>query len=130
MRYTEEHYELLLKSLDQRLNTDEQQRLNQALAASEDLRMEKESLLALRAVLSEQTVSATPSNFTRGVLQHIQQPRVIQLNSWMPQIAAACLILLCTALISIYTMEGTLSTEALLGVQDLSPEEAYTLMTY
>ena len=67
MRYTEEHYELLLKSLDQRLNADEQKQLDQALAASEDLRLEKENLMALRLALSKQKVSATPSDFTQGI---------------------------------------------------------------
>ena len=130
MRYTEEHYALLLKSLDQTLHPDEQNQLDQALAQSEDLRREKKSLMALRLALSRQAVSTTPSNFSQVIWQKVQQPKVILLNRWMPQIAAACLILLCTALIGIYTLEGTLSTEALLGIQDLSPEEAYTLMTY
>lgn len=130
MRYTEEQYELLLKSLDQKLSVDEQDQLDQALAESAALQTAKVELIQMRELLAQKTVSETPDGFSQGILKGIQQPKIIQLNSWMPQIAAACLILLCTALISIYTMEGTLSTEALLGVQDLSPEEAYTLLTY
>lgn len=130
MQYTEEQYELLLKSLDQTLPAPEQKQLDQALAQSETLRQAQTQLGALRGLMEQHSISPTPSGFSQSILQRIQQPKVIQLNSWMPQIAAACLILLCTALISIYTMEGTLSTEALLGVQDLSPEEAYTLLTY
>ncbi|GAB5555573.1 MAG: hypothetical protein Sapg2KO_51640 [Saprospiraceae bacterium] len=130
MRYTEEQYELLLKSLDQALSVKEQDQLDQALAESIALQTTKTELIQMRELLAQKTVSETPDDFSQGILRGIQPSKVIQLNSWMPQIAAACLILLCTALISIYTMEGTLSTEALLGVQDLSPEEAYTLLTY
>lgn len=130
MRYTEEQYELLLKSMDQSLAAAEKKQLENALANSEALRKEQQALLNLRRVLSAKTISPTPADFSQGILQSIQRPKVVQLNNWMPQIAAACLILLCTTLISIYAMEGTLSTEALLGVQDLSPEEAYTLLTY
>lgn len=130
MQYTEAQYELLLKSLDQTLSASEQALLDQALAKSDALQTAKMQLINMRSLLAQKFISETPDGFSQGILQGIQRPKVIQLNSWMPQIAAACLILLCTALISIYTMEGTLSTEALLGIQDLSPEEAYTLLTY
>lgn len=130
MQYTEEQYELLLRSLDQTLSAPEQKQLDQALAESNALQTAKMELIQVRSLLAQKPISRTPDGFSQGILQSIQRPKVIQLNSWMPQIAAACFILLCTALISIYTMEGTLSTEALLGIQDLSPEEAYTLLTY
>lgn len=130
MRYTEEQYELLLKSLDQALSVKEQDQLDQALAQSAALQTAKVKLIQMRDLLAQKTISETPDGFSQNILRGIQPTKVIQLNSWMPQIAAACLIILSTALISIYTMEGTLSTEALLGVQDLSPEEAYTLLTY
>lgn len=130
MQYTEAQYEILLKSLDQTLSASEQALLDQALAKSDALQTAKVALINMRSLLAQKSISETPDDFSQGILQGIQRPKVIQLNSWMPQIAAACLILLCTALISIYTMEGTLSTEALLGIQDLSPEEAYTLLTY
>ena len=49
----EEHKELLYRSFDALLSDAEQQELERALAASEELRAEKEALVAMRAALSD-----------------------------------------------------------------------------
>jgi hypothetical protein len=48
----------------------------------------------------------------------------------MPQIAAASLVGVLVFLLSIYFGEGSLDTTAILGLEELSPEEALTLLNY
>ena len=124
-------YQLLLKALDQSLSPEEERFLDQALTESDWLREEQEKHLQVRVVFSQFSLSAAP-DFTDELMSNLDQAsaKVIPLFRFAPQIVAACVVLVLATLLTIYSYEGALSTEALLGVQDLSPEDAYTLLTY
>lgn len=121
---------LLYRSLDEALSFDEEKLLEQGLVAFPELMEERDQLQRLRAGLQSYTVSATSSGFSESVLQKVHKSKVIPLKSWAVQITAACVILTLAFVLGLYFKEGSLSTEVLLGVQELSPEEAYTLLTY
>lgn len=122
--------ELLLRSFDQELTGDEKARLEDALAGSEALRREKAQLEALRQMLGG-LQAAPAAGFADGVMGKLNaSPVEATLLSMLPRAAAACLIVLLLTLIGIYLAEGSLSTEAIIGVNDLAPEDAYTYLEY
>ncbi|MCO6491829.1 MAG: hypothetical protein J5I98_25665 [Phaeodactylibacter sp.] len=122
--------ELLLRSFDQELSGEERTRLEAALAGSEALRREKSQLEALRQMLGGLRAEPT-AGFADEVLGKLNtSPVEATLLSILPPAAAACLIVLLLTLIGIYLAEGSLSTEAIIGVNNLAPEDAYTYLEY
>lgn len=124
---------LLIFSLDNELSAEEQHQLDQALAEDTELRTEQDRLLMIREALSAHTVSADVA-FADEVMQSLEtanetgiEARILQL---FPQVAAACIVLVLIAMLGIYFSEGNLSTEAIVGVQDLAPEDAYSYLEY
>lgn len=126
-----EIYELLVQSLDTELEPQEQKILELALQGRPEWRAKKEELLALRATLGSLHV-AEQADFVDQVMLRVAKAksRVIQLPQFVAQIAAACVLLVLSVLMSLYFSEGSLNTDVLLGIQDLSPEDAYTLLNY
>jgi hypothetical protein len=128
---------LLIHSLDNELNSGEQKQLDTYLAASEALRREKELLLEMRSGLADLKV-VPEKGFADQIVRQINASeqkaknpdlQVIIMNLF-PKVAAACVIVLVVAVLATFLMEGSLSMEAFLGLQDLSPEDAYSLMEY
>jgi anti-sigma factor RsiW len=124
---------LLIYSLDNELSAEEQQQLDQALASSAELQAEQERLLAIRQALASHTIPAD-NTFADAVMQQLEEERetgvearILQL---FPKVAAACVVLVLIAMLGIYFSEGSLSTEAIVGVQDLAPEDAYSYLEY
>lgn len=123
-------HDLLLRSFDQELSTEEAARLDAALSGSEDLQQEKRQLEALRQLAGELKV-APVDGFADGVLAKLHtSPVEATLLSLLPRAAAACLIILLITLAGIYLTEGSLSTDAIIGVSNLAPEDAYTYLEY
>lgn len=128
---------LLIRSFDAELNSKEQEQLDQYLAASEALRHEKELLLEMRSGLADLKVGQK-IGFADQIVRQINAQKekiynpglqVIIMNMF-PKVAAACVIVLVVAVLATFFLEGNLSLEAFIGVQDLSPEDAYTLLDY
>lgn len=124
---------LLIYSLDNELSTEENIRLEKALASSEELRAEKERLLKMRVLMADLQQEPNP-RFVSSVMEKIREAAepvftkvIIQM---FPKVAAACVILVLAFFISIYVTEGTLSKDAIIGVQELSVDEALTLTEY
>jgi hypothetical protein len=122
---------LLLRSITEPLSTDEQEQLNTALKRSEDLRREQEQLKYTRALV-QQAIPAADPGFSKRVLQRLDKGRkdvalVVQL---FPRVAAACVAVIFALSLFLYFEAGSLSTEALVGLQDLSVEEAVALIEY
>ena len=65
---------LLLRSITEPLSKDEQERLNTALARSEDLRTEQEQLMLTRELI-QQAVPAADPGFSLRVLQRLDKGR-------------------------------------------------------
>jgi hypothetical protein len=131
MRYSEDQYELLLRSLEEELSQADQGKLAAALEQSAELRRERKALLRLRAQLRDLSAPPDPAFADRLQLRLERSATpVIHLQRYAYSILAACLVLLLGVCLSLYGMEGGLSTEILVGIQDLSPEDAYTLINY
>lgn len=118
----------LYRSFDEGLSPEEQQQLEAALAASESLRAEQQRLQVLRQSLSSLQPEASEA-FTDAVMARFNTDRanVIPLR-WLVQVAAACVLIILLAGLSIYTTEGSLSAEALSGLSELYPEDAPILL--
>lgn len=118
----------LYRSFDEGLSPEEQQQLEAALAASESLRAEQQRLQVLRQSLSSLQPEASEA-FTDAVMARLNADRanVIPLR-WLVQVAAACVLIILLAGLSIYTTEGSLSAEALSGLSELYPEDASVLL--
>lgn len=118
----------LYRSFDEGLSPEEQQQLEAALAASESLRAEQQRLQLLRQSLSSLQPEASEA-FTDAVMGRLNADRttIIPLR-WLVQVAAACVLIILLAGLSIYTTEGSLSAEALSGLSELYPEDAPVLL--
>ncbi len=122
--------ELLLRSFEQELSAEEQGRLDAALAGSEELRREQQQLKKVRHLLG--SLQAAPnSGFVDSVMEELNtSPVEATLLSILPRAVAACLIVLLLTLIGIYIAEGSLSADAIIGVNNLAPEDAYSYLEY
>ncbi len=72
--------ELLYRSFDDRLSPDEQQELDAALAASEELQKEKERISALRSAVSSSGSASFEPFFADRVIQRIHSEKNQQSN--------------------------------------------------
>jgi anti-sigma factor RsiW len=122
--------QLMIRALDNEITPQEAQQLEKALKEYPELRAEQEELLRMRALFAE--LKEVPKlHLERSVLEAIRANRfVYQLASALPRVAAACVVLIISCLVGIYFSEGSLDLEAILGVSELSPEDAVTYLTY
>ena len=133
-RDKEKILELLVRSLDEDLSLEEYQVLDEALSDSEELRTKKAELQKLRLLLSEQKEEASLSFVNKVLEKTLETSNSVQkgfqstLVYLFPRVAAALVILMLGSLLSIYVSEGNLSSEAIVGVADIYPEEAYTIL--
>ncbi len=125
--------ELLTYSLDNQLNEDEREQLDAALKQFSWLRREQKALLTIREKLRSFNI-AEDAEFSNNVMQRLgdfaikkHEASIINL---FPKVAAACLILLFAALINIYFVEGNLNTDTIIGIEDVSPDEAQAYILY
>lgn len=127
----QELLELLAKSLDEQLTAGEVTQLEEALADYAWLREERVKLLQMRELLGQWTVSVNPG-FTDGVMKAIETEKEMTSSSLFvrlfPKVAVACLIFLAVELTVIYITEGSLSTDAIIGLEDLSVEDDFTFV--
>lgn len=128
-----EWLDLLIYSMDHPLTPEEQKILDEALSLSKALKKEQEQLLAMRSLLSQNTPPASPI-FVENVIAKLARPQQPKLTTIIvdlyPQIAAACVIFIAVALSAIYVSEGSLTYDALVGVNELSFGDANTLIDY
>ncbi|MCB0569260.1 MAG: hypothetical protein KDC66_05835 [Phaeodactylibacter sp.] len=119
---------LLLRAMDGQLGQEEQAELQLALAASETLRREQAQLEKMRGMLA--SLRPEPSQaFTGRVMNAVRQrQRETRILTWVTRVAAACLLIFALGLLSLYWPEGRLDTDAVLGLDSLSPDDAVTLL--
>lgn len=119
--------ELLLYSLDNELTPAQQLHLGKALAESESLRQEREQLLQMRSLVAGLRVRRDLS-FTERVMTRLQQKEkrgfFADIVSLSPKVAAACIVFMIATTIGIYVHEGSLSSDVIIGIEDLTPEDA------
>lgn len=122
--------DLLYRSMDVQLSLEEKEELSQGLQAFPDLLVEREQLLQLRAALAGFETTPTPALFSEKVMEKHQSSQRIRIHGWATQIVAASICLLLFFMLGLYIGEGKLDLLTILGVDQLSPEEAYTLLNY
>ncbi|MEQ8702540.1 MAG: hypothetical protein RIC19_01410 [Phaeodactylibacter sp.] len=119
---------LLSRSFDEELGQAESKALEKALLQSRELREESARLRNLREAFRS---FPKPSDeaFTEAVMRQIEQSDVYRFPAyWLQWAAAASAAIILIAGISIYWSAGSLTAEALVGVSELSPEDAVTLL--
>lgn len=125
----EAYYRMLLaRSFDEELDRTESEVLKEELVRSGTLRKEAAQLRKLRQVL-ESLPKPSDEAFTDGVMRRIGTVAEHHLSSrWLNWAAAASAAIILMAGLSIYWSAGSLSTEALVGISELAPEDALTLL--
>lgn len=118
---------LLIYSLDNKLTEAQQEMLEEALQSSEMLQKEKARLLHMRNELASFSVEPDDT-FSSEVLLQLENPKSLNIVHLFPKVAAASVLLFMGSLLAIYFSEGNLSMEAIVGIQDLTPEDAYSYL--
>ncbi|MDX1939139.1 MAG: hypothetical protein SFU99_01225 [Saprospiraceae bacterium] len=122
--------ELFISSLDQELAPKDQIRLDKALAASQELHQERVEFLRMRELVADLRVQRS-SEFVDELMSKLPQQK--ESSFWAdivllsPKVAAACIIFVIVSLLGIYFMEGRLNSEIIIGVEQLTPEDAYSI---
>jgi len=126
--------DLMIYSLDHELSDQEKAVLKKALKEHQWLREERAQLLAMRQQLRgmKAQFGVFPS-FTASVLGQIDQPNIEKggptiLAKWFPKIAAACLLIVTVSLVNLYLSSEVFSVDAIIGLEDLDPDEAFTYL--
>jgi len=126
--------DLLIRSLDDELGSNERAELEEALVVSPELRQEKEQLLAMRMRIGGQQF-AFQSGFSGRVMQQIGQiskGKVVMFDFTQGLAAAFKRIALSGAaailmlLLYTYVKDGSLSVDSLLGLKELNSDNAIT----
>ncbi len=125
---------LLIRSFDEELDARSAQMLEEALSSYPWLVEEKKELMAMRDQLTFFSVAEDPTFSDRLMsnLQEAEEPNkqnvtIVQL---FPKVAAACFLILLALLLHIYYTQGSIDMDALVGIQDVTPEEAYSYLVW
>ena len=126
-------HDLMVHALDNELTAEDASRLEQALSESVELRNEQQQLLRMRQMFA--TTQPEPSAvFVDNIIARLAKPKQPRLEvliiKMLPQIAAACILAFAVSLSAIYLSEGTLSLDAVIGVEELSLDDAHTWVEY
>ena len=126
----EELLELLTRSLDEELSAEERMRLETALATHGWLRQEQQKLLQMRALFAQWQPKSNP-DFADRVMQVVNQEKERESGALFvrlfPRVAVACALFFALGLGAFYLSEGSLSTDALIGLDDWSVEDVYSM---
>lgn len=118
--------DLLRQSLDRQLSPAEQKRLDTGLEEHASLREELVELQNLRSSLRK--LHPQPSSyFTNSVMQQLsEQQQLLRplIVRWRSIAAAACIALLLAAGL-IYSSNGDLETESILGLEQMELDDVY-----
>ena len=139
----ESTYNLLLKSLDEHLTEAEELQLQEALAASEELQKEKEKLLKMRTMLSNQQaaydfkpffadkvmekINAEKAPTSKAKTNQSEIDFISALLLSFQRLAVPSFALICVMLVYVYLTADTLSVQAIMGISDVSPEDLMLL---
>ena len=123
--------ELMLRSLDFPLNPEEKKKLEVGLKQFPEIQDERDELLKIRTWLGELQAAPNP-NFSQEVMKQLPKLKAIEapilFARWLPRVAAACILAVVLTALGVYLSEGTFTTDAIIGIQDLAPEDAYTFL--
>ncbi len=121
---------LLLHSLDNELAPADRQRLDEALHTSEALQQEQTELLQMR----EWVAALRPekdASFAARVMSQLPTRKEsgfwADIVSLSPRVAAACAIVILAFLLSIYSQESKIDSDIIIGVEDITTDDAFTI---
>lgn len=119
---------LLYRSLDESLNPSEKEALQNGLAHFPTLQEEQEHLIKMRHLLSEVKIDQSPQ-FVNTVLTQLnpirQEATIVQL---FPRVAAACILFFTIVFLTFYLGDLNLGAEVLVGVDEVSIDDAYAFL--
>ena len=126
--------ELLIYSLDNAMTAEERKKLDAALEASAELRAERDQYLKMRKLICETPFTHSP-DFTDNIMQKwaLQKNKnnfgasVVQL---FPRVAAAAVMILFVAWSAIYFSGENMTASSLIGIEEISPDEADILLEF
>lgn len=129
-----EWQDLLLKSFEETLSQVEAKQLANALKTSPELQKEKADLLKIRRLFSNFSIEED-DQFVSKIMEGIGRKELVAKRQIMHHLSiiysravAACILILMSFIIYIYLSEGNFETETLVGITDLSPDEAYSFL--
>jgi anti-sigma factor RsiW len=123
--------DLLLRSITEPLSPAEQEQLDAALKSAPELREEQEQLLYTRDLV-QNAIPPADAGFSSRVMQRLDKGRkeVALIVQLFPRVAAACVLVIMALSLFLYFEAGSLSADVLVGLEDLSVEEAVALTEY
>ncbi len=115
--------DLLIRSFDEELTAEEQQRLNSALAADANLVREKQELEKMRQVLSGYSPRFS-QGFSERTLENAFADTAESNNLYFlfKRFALSGVAAIVILLISVYLTDGSFSLNSLLGLSDLTTD--------
>lgn len=122
---------LLYRSLDEDLPPSDRKALEEALAASEELRRERERLLAVRAAVSRNTADSFKPFFAERVMRRLAETRqgakAAQFwQGWVPvfrRVALAGVVAAIALAVANFMQTDGVSVKAAMGLPDVSLEQ-------
>lgn len=125
---------LLHRSFEEELSKAETIQLETALKESEALRLEQAELRATRNLFAAFSVEKD-DNFVAAVMEAVEEKELVakrqiehHLSKIFPVAIAACVLILMSFVTHIYISEGNFESDSIVGVSDLSPDDAYSYL--
>jgi hypothetical protein len=125
--------DLLYRSLDSKLNSDEKQTLEQALSQSEELRQEKEMITSLREDIGRSKATSFNARFADRVMNEINLLNQVSENDqffeslfvFFRPIAIAAIVLIIAIAGYNINSTGRFSLEGALGIPEVTVDDVY-----
>lgn len=125
---------LMHRSFEAELSKEETIQLEKALRESAELRIAQADLIATRNLFTSFSVKKD-DNFVEKIMEAIEEKEIVAkrqighyLSKILPISIAACVLILMSFVAHIYIAEGNLDMETLVGINELSPDEAYAYL--
>ena len=134
----QEMFDLLIRSMNDRLTTEEDKQLQQALKGSSELREEKIKLNKVGKLLSSRNYSFS-DGFRNSVMQAVsdeKKGKVISMDfsrnftSMFNRIAIAGVAAILLLVISLYISHGSLNVNTFTGVDPISEDNLISVLLY
>lgn len=124
---------LLVQSFDQELSQEQKEILADALNRFDWMKEEREAIVQLRAQLASFRASQDDAFVDRVMIavdETYPQSTTTIMVRWFPQVAAACILMAIAFIVNLYLSQGAMNVDGLVGLEDVSPEEAFSYLMY
>lgn len=125
---------LLHRSFEEKLSKAETMQLTTALKESAELRLEQAELTATRNLFASFSVKKD-DDFVADIMETIEEREIVakrQIGHYLSKIfpisIAACALIMMSFVAHIYISEGSFDSESIVGINELSPDDAYSYL--